>query len=267
MTKYALTAILAAYLLFLTCCSKKHEGLRIAASAVPHAEMLEFVKPDLELKGIHLDIVVMDDYNIPNRALTHQEVDANFFQHAPFLNAQIEQFHYPIEGIAAIEIEPMGLYSKKINRLADLKDGSIIAIPNDPTNEARALLLLKQQGWIELNNPANLQATSINIVANPKKIIFLELDAAMLPRTLEDADIAVLNTNYALAAGFAPLTDALALEDKHSTYANILVIRKGDAHRADIQALKEALTSEKMENFILSRYQGAVLPAFEAATK
>ncbi len=262
MNKYALSLVLAASLLLLFSCSKKPHGLRVAASSVPHAEMLEHIKSDLKAQQIDLDIIVTDDYNTPNRALANQEIDANFFQHTPFLNAQIEQFHYPIQSIASIEIEPMGIYSKKIHSFAELKDGSLVAVPNDPTNEARALLLLQKQGLIELDDPSNLNATEINISKNPKKLKFLEIDAAMLPRTLEDAELAVVNTNYALAAGFSPLTDAIVLEDPNSPYTNILVVRKGDENRLDIQALKAALTSEKMKDFILSRYQGAVLPAF-----
>ena len=262
MIKHTLALIFCLVLLLNNSCSNKPHGLRVAASAVPHAEMLEFIESEMEAQGFPLEIIVTDDYNTPNRALASKEIDANFFQHAPFLDAQIEQFHYPIESIAQIEIEPMGLYSKKLSALSQLKTGAVVALPNDPTNEARALLMLQNQGWIELDNPANRQATPINIVKNPKDLKFLEIDAAMLPRTLEDADLAVINTNYALAAGFNPLSDALALEDAESPYANILVIRQGDESRSDIQALKAALTSAKMKDFILSRYRGAVLPAF-----
>ena len=263
MIKYTFALILTAYLLILPGCSQKQPSLRVAASSVPHAEMLEFLKPDLKAEGIDLEIIVTDDYNLPNQALANKEVDANFFQHTPFLQAQIEQFHYPIQSIAKIQIEPMGIYSKKVRSLSELKDRAIVALPNDPTNEARALMLLQKQDLIELDDPNNLHATEMNISQNPKKLKFLEIDAAMLPRTLEDADIAVVNTNYALAAGLSPLTDALVLEHSDSPYSNILVIRKGDEYRLEILALKALLTSEKMKNFILSRYQGAVLPAFD----
>jgi D-methionine transport system substrate-binding protein len=251
-------------LLFLLpgCSSKSKSGLKVAATPVPHAQMLEFVKPDLKAQGIDLIVIVTDDYNMPNRALADHEIDANFFQHLPFLDEQIKQFHYPIESIAKIEIEPMGIYSKKIHSLADLKKGSTISLPNDPSNEARALLLLQAEKLIELDRADNLQATVLNITKNPKQLRFIEVDAAMVPRSLDDVDAAVINTNYALEAHLSPMKDALVLENKESPYANILVVRSEDAERADIQALKAAMTSEKMRDFILKTYQGAILPSF-----
>jgi D-methionine transport system substrate-binding protein len=226
-------------LLVLANCTKHKEGLRVAATAVPHAEMLEYIAPDLKAQGIDLVIVVTEDYNLPNRALAEKEVDANFFQHTPYLDAQVEHFHYRIENYANIEIEPMGLYSKKFHNLSELKT---IAIPNDPSNGARALALLEKQGL--------------------KNIKLIEIDAAMLPRTLDDVDGAVINTNYALSAGFSPLRDALALESADSPYANIIAIRTGEETRPEIIALKEAMTSEKMRLFIEEKYKGAIAPAF-----
>lgn len=249
-------------LLLLGCSSKPKNGLTVAATPVPQAQMLEFVKSDLKAQGIDLIIVVTNDYNMPNRALASKEVDANFFQHIPFMDEQIKQFHYPITSIAKIEIEPMGIYSKKINSLSDLQDGATIAVPNDPTNEARALLLLQAHNIIQLDSSSNLQATILNIKDNPKHIKFLEVDAAMLPRTLEDVDAAAINTNYALEAKLSPTKDALVLEGKDSPYANVIVVREGDENRPDIQALKTAMTSEKMKEFIIQKYKGAVLPAF-----
>jgi D-methionine transport system substrate-binding protein len=248
--------------LFFSGCSDSKNGLKVAASAVPHAQMLEFVKPDLKSQGIDLIIIVTDDYNMPNRALADGEIDANFFQHIPFLEAQIKEFHYPIESLAKIEIEPMGLYSKKIHALSELKDGSAIAIPNDPTNEARALLLLQNHGIIELKDPKNLHSTVASILKNPKRIKFIEVDAAMLPRVLDDVEAAAITTNYALQANLSPIKDALVLESKDSPYVNIIAIRVGDENRPDIQALKAAMTSEKMREFILKTYKGAILPAF-----
>lgn len=263
MIKYYSSAACAVILLLLvSCSSESKDGLKVAATPVPHAQMLEFIKPELKAQGIDLVIIVADDYNIPNRALANGEVDANFFQHIPFLEEQIKQFNYPIESIAKIEIEPMGIYSKKIRKLNDLKENATIAIPNDPTNEARALLLLQAQGLIRLDDSKNLNATALNIKRNTKNIKFIEVDAAMLPRTLEDVDAAVINTNFALQAQLSPQKDALALEGKDSPYANILTIRTGDENRADIQALKAAMTSEKMREFIKQKYQGAIQPAF-----
>lgn len=254
--------IVLACLLLITGCSNGEKGLKVAASSVPHAELLEFAKPDLKEQGINLVIVVTDDYNIPNRALADGEVDANFFQHRPFFDAQVTAFHYPLEVLAPIEIEPMGLYSKKITDLSTLREKAIVAIPNDPSNEARALLILQKEGLIQLNRPDDPHATLLNIINNPKNLSLIEVDAAMLPRALDDVDLAAINTNFALQAGLNPLEDALAIESKDSPYANVLVIRKGDDKREDIQALKRAMTSEKMKEFILKKYNGAILPAF-----
>jgi D-methionine transport system substrate-binding protein len=232
------------------------------ATPIPHAQMLEFVKPDLKSQGIELNILVIDDYNIPNRALNSHEIDANFFQHLPYLEDLIKQFHYKIASIAKVEIEPIGIYSKKIKSLSELQQNNVIAIPNDPTNEARALLLLQEHGIIELDNPNNLQATVLNITSNPRHLKFIEVDAAMLPRTLEDVSAAAINTNFAMSAGLSPLNDALVLESKDSPYANVIAVCIEDENRPDIQALKTAMTSDKMRAFILETYKGAILPAF-----
>ncbi|MEI8125240.1 MAG: MetQ/NlpA family ABC transporter substrate-binding protein [Parachlamydiaceae bacterium] len=260
MNNFILAALACA--LLTGCTSESEQGLRVAASSVPHAQMLEFVKPDLKTQGVNLIIIVSDDYNIPNRALASHEVDANFFQHDPFLQEQIRQFHYPIESIATIQVEPMGIYSKKIKSLSELQENSIVALPNDPTNEARALRLMQSNGLIELNDANNLQSTILDIKKNPKHLKFIEVDAAMVPRTLEDVDAAAINTNYALEAHLSPLEDALVIEGKDSPYANIIVIRIGDEKRSDIMLLKKSMTSEKMRQFILKKYKGAVVPAF-----
>lgn len=222
-----------------SCSSTPKNGLKVAATPVPHAQMLEFVKPDLKAQGIDLIIITTDDYNMPNRALASKDVDANFFQHIPFMDMQIKEFHYPIQSIGKIEIEPMGIYSKKIKSLSELQDYATIAVPNDPSNEGRALLLLQQHGVIKLDRPNNLDATILNISENPKHIKFIEVDAAMLPRSLQDVDAAAINTNYALEANLSPIKDALVLEDKNSPYANIIAVRIGDENRPDIQALKQ----------------------------
>ncbi len=230
---------------------------------MPHAQLLEFVKPDLEKEGIHLQIMISNDYNIPNRALAEFEVDANFFQHIPFLNEQIKEFGYKIENFAAIEIEPMGIYSKKIHSLADLADGDTIAIPSDPTNEARALLLLQSNGLIQLKNSSDFNATPLDILSNPKNLQFREIDAAILPRSLDDVAAATINMNYVLETTLSPKKDALALENpKDSPYANVIAIRIGEENRPDLNAVKRAMTSEKMRQFILDTYKGAVIPAF-----
>ncbi len=246
----------------LTGCAKAKNGFKVAATPVPHAEMLEFIKPDLKAQNIDLEIIVTSDYNMPNRALADKEIDANFFQHIYFMNEQINQFHYKIESLASVEIEPMGIYSKTMKSLSELKKGSIIAIPNDPTNEARALLLLQKQGIITLRNGNNVNVTVMDIMSNPKGVKFQEVDASMLPRSLQDVDAAAINTNYALEAGLIPSKDALALEGKDSPYVNIIAIRVGDEARPEIVALKAAMTSDKMRDFILQKFKGEVIPAF-----
>ncbi len=262
MIKNTFTFISTALLLLTGCSSNTKNSLKVAATPVPHAQMLEFIQPDLKQQGIDLVIITTDDYNMPNRALAEKEVDANFFQHIPYLDLQIKEFHYSIQNFGKVEIEPMGIYSKKVKSLADLKDGAVIAIPNDPSNEGRALLLFQSQNLIQLDDPNNLKATVLNISQNPKHLKFIEVDAAMVPRSLQDVDAAAINTNYALQAGLNPLKDALVLEGKDSPYANIIAIRIGDQNRLDLEAFKTAMTSEKMREFILKKYQGAVFPAF-----
>lgn len=260
--KTRLILALLSLLAFLsTGCSKSENRLRVAATSVPHAEMLSFIQDDLAKKGVNLEIVVVEDFNTPNRALADKEVDANFFQHAPFLRYQAKEFGYPIESFAKIHLEPLGLYSTKVKSLADLKQKASIAIPNDPTNEARALILLNKAGLITLDNPNNLKATILNIKSNPKEIHFEEIDAAMLPRTLPDVDAAIINSNFALQAHL-PHDEVLVQEDRTSPYANIIAIRKGDENRPELIALKEAMTSEKMRRFIKEKYKGAIVPAF-----
>lgn len=243
-------------------CSKKEDKntLKVAASPVPHAQMLKFIKPELERQGINLDIIEVDDYNIPDRSLSEKEVDANFFQHVPFMEAQIENFGYEIECYARIHLEPMALYSLKLKSLKDLPDGATISLPNDPTNEYRALSILVSQGLITLRQEGNLQATVSDIQTNPKKLKFREIDAALLPRTLREVDAAAIPTNFALQIDLNPTRDALAIESNDSPYANIIAIRTGDAQDVRLEALKKAMLSEKMKEFILKEYKGAIIP-------
>lgn len=240
--------------------SNTSHQLTVVATAVPHAEILEQIKPDLKAKGIDLQIIVVDDYNTPNRSLADGEVDANFFQHLPFLTLQNDEFNYHLEALAMVHVEPMGLYSKKITSLKDLRQGSVVVIPNDPTNEARALALLEKAGLIELNRH-DVNTTVHNISDNPLKLKFNEIDSPLLARTLDDAVLAAITTNFALQANLYP-KDALAQEDKESLFANIVAVRQGEANREEIQALKEALHSDKVRNFIIDHYKGAIIPAF-----
>lgn len=247
--------------MFCGCSHSKKKTLKIAATPVPHGEMIAQITSEMNEEGFPIEVILTEDYNMPNRALASFEIDANFFQHLPFLEEQIHQFHYPLETLASIELEPLGIYSKKIKTLGSLKSGAKVALPNDPTNESRALLLLQKEGLIELSSNS-IHATLLQIKSNPHELSFIELDAAMLPRTLDDVDIAVINTNYALGAGFSPHEEALALESRDSLYANILVIRQGETERPDLQALKKWMTSAKMRDFIQKKYKGAILPTF-----
>jgi D-methionine transport system substrate-binding protein len=251
------------FALAITSCNKHEHVLKIAATPVPHAELLTFIKPELEKEGIHLKIVEVDDYNLANRLLAEKQVDANFFQHLPFLEEQNHRFGYHLVPLVAVHIEPLGIYSEKVTSIQDVRERGIIAIPNDPTNEARALTLLQEVGLIKLKTQAPGHLTTIyDIEENPKQLKFQEVDAAFLPRSLADVDLAVIPANYALQAHLNPEKDALALEPSDSPYANIVAVREGDEHKEDLQKLKEALTSEKMRTHILEKYKGAIIPAF-----
>nr|WP_207648351.1 MetQ/NlpA family ABC transporter substrate-binding protein [Lutispora thermophila] len=242
---------------------EKAEGvLKVGATPVPHAEILEVVKPILEQKGIKLEIVVFDDYVQPNTALADKEIDANFFQHQPYLDNFNTERGLNLVSLAKVHVEPLGLYSKKIKNISELKDGSTIAIPNDATNNARALLLLQANGIIKLKDGGSITSSELDVVENPKNIKFEAVEAAQLPRVLEDVDAAIINTNFAIPAGLNPIRDALIIEDGSSPYANILVIRQGDESRQELKELAKALNSTEVKSFIQEKYEGAVIPAF-----
>ena len=248
----------AAISLFLTGCGDK-EGrkvLTIQASSSPHREILEFVRPDLEKEGIFLKIVTVDDYNIPNRALAEKEIDANFFQHKPFLEEQSKYFGYELKILSDVHIEPMGLYAK--NGWDKIRAGGVITLPSDPTNEGRALSLLSKAGIITLKEGV-INPTVLDIIENPYGCTFKEVDAAFISRTWDEVAAAVIPTNYALLAGLHPLQDALLLEDGSSLYVNVVTVRKEDAEREDLAALKKHLESDKTKSYIESTYQGAVV--------
>jgi len=268
MKKLIKVILVLSLFLFLTGCAKtpadKEEltKLVVGATPVPHSEILNEIKEDLKAKGIQLEIKEFTDYITPNTALKDKQIDANFFQHQPYLDSFTEDSYKDLVSVAGVHIEPMGGYSTKIKALDELTEGATVAIPNDSTNEGRALILLAKQGLITLKDPTNLAATPIDIVSNPKKLKFAELEAAQLPRALADVELAVINTNYALEAKLNPMEDNLFIEDNESPYVNILVAREDNKDSKEIQALIEALQSEKVENFILTKYQGAVVPAF-----
>lgn len=236
--------------------------LVVGATPEPHAAILEAIKPQLEKEGINLEVKVINDYVIPNTSLEEKELDANFFQHQPYLDEFNSQRGTNIISTVKVHVEPMGLYSSKIKSLDELADGATISIPNDPTNGGRALLLLQKQGLITLKEGAGLTATDKDIEKNDKNLKFELLDAAQLPRTLEDVDASVINTNYALEAKLNPTQDAIVIEDKDSPYANLLATREDLKDDERIKALEKALNSEEAKKFIEETYKGAVVPAF-----
>jgi D-methionine transport system substrate-binding protein len=242
----------------------KNDGrkLRIGASPVPHAEILELVKEDLKKSDVELEIIEFTDYITPNIALNESQIDANFFQHAPYLENFVRERKLNLVSLTAIHIEPMGLYSEKIKNVDELQDGAIVAIPNDPINEGRALLLLQTNNLIELRPEAGLECVPADIISNPKNLQFKELEAAQLPRALADVDAAIINGNYAVEAKLNPTKDALLLENADSPYVNVIAIRGNAKDDPRFQALVKALKSEKVRNYILQKYNGGVIPAF-----
>ena len=238
------------------------EKLTVAASPVPHAEILEFVKPILAKEGVDLEVKVFSDYIQPNVQVSEKRLDANFFQHQPYLDEYNKNRGTHLVSVVGVHLEPFGAYSKKIKNINELKQGATVAIPNDPTNEGRALLLLQQQGLIKLKNPTDITATPASIISNPKGLKFKPLEAAMLPRVLDQVDLALINTNFALQAGLVPTRDALFIEDKKSPYVNILVARPDNQNSPAMKKLAAALTSPETKQFIEKKYQGAIIPAF-----
>lgn len=234
--------------------------IKIGATPVPHVEILEVAKPLLKEKGFNLEIVEFTDYVTPNIAVDEGELDANFFQHLPYLKKFNQTKGTKLVKTVNVHLEPMGLYSKKIKSLSELKNKATIAVPNDPTNESRALDILVKNDLLTFNN-VELK-TAIDIKNNPKNIKIEELDAPQLPRVLDEVDAAIINTNYALAAGLNPLNDAIIIESKDSPYANILVVKEGNENKASIKALNQVLNSQEIKKFIRDKYKGAIIEAF-----
>ena len=238
------------------------DKLTVAATAVPHAEILEFVKPVLAKEGVDLEVKVFTDYVQPNVQVAEKRLDANFFQHKPYLDEFNKGKGTNLVSVVGVHVEPFGAYSTRIKKLADLKSGAVVAIPNDPTNGGRALLLLDKAKVIKLKNPSNILATPKDIASNPKNLKFKELEAATLPRVLDQVDLALINTNYALEAKLNPTKDALVIEGADSPYVNFLVAREDNKNSDAIKKLAAALTSPEVKAFIEKKYNGAVLPAF-----
>lgn len=258
---------IALFTVLLTGCGKTDNNtLKVGASVTPHAEILKAASNILAEKGFTLEIIEYNDYVIPNIAADSGELDANYFQHLPYLTNFNEENGTKLVSVAAIHYEPFGIYPGKTKSLDQLPDGATIAVPNDGTNEARALLLLEAQGLIKLREGVSFTATVLDIESNPKNLVIKEIEAAQLARALPDVDLAVINGNYAIEAGLNVGKDALAVEDKDSeaaqTYANIVAVKEGNENSKAIKALIEALQSEEVRNFINEKYDGAVIPIF-----
>ncbi|MDR2094598.1 MAG: MetQ/NlpA family ABC transporter substrate-binding protein [Treponema sp.] len=235
--------------------------LVVGATPVPHAELLNLVKDDLAAQGITLTVREFTDYVTPNTALIAGDLDANYFQHIPYLGSN-EEWEAKLASAFGVHVEPLGLYSNRLKNAGELKDGASVAIPNDPTNGGRALLLLQSAGIIGLKPGAGLTATPQDIAVNPKNLRFRELEAAQLPRSLGDVDAAVINGNYALEAGLNPVRDSLVLEGADSPYVNIVVVQKGKENDPRILALSQALRSQKVKDYINKTWAGSVVAVF-----
>jgi len=242
--------------------AQKPVTLKVGANPIPHADLLNLVKADLLAQGIKLEIVEITDYVTPNLLLAEKQLDANFFQHTPYLNNFAAERKLALEPAGQVFVAPLGLYSRKYKKLNDLPVGAVITIPNDPTNEARALILFQNKGLIKLAAGSGLKATIRDITENPKKFQFKEIEAPQLPRTLDDAAAAVINGSFATQAGFYPSRDNLMIEGAESPYPNILATRKGDADDWRVVALLKALQSEKVRQYLENNYNGSFVPAF-----
>ncbi|MEB0205037.1 MetQ/NlpA family ABC transporter substrate-binding protein [Pseudomonas sp. CCC3.1] len=240
-----------------------HAGdLSVAATPVPHAEILEFVKPALAKEGVNLKVKVFTDYIQPNVQVAEKRLDANFFQHQPYLDEFNKAKGTNLVSVASVHLEPLGAYSSKYKKLDELKDGATVVIPNDATNGGRALLLLNKAGLIKLKDSNNILSTPKDIVENKKNLKFRELEAATIPRVLTQVDLALINTNYALEAKLDPAKDALVIEGSDSPYVNILVARPDDKDSEDMKKLVAALHTPEVKAYILEKYKGAIVPAF-----
>ncbi|MAX90060.1 MAG: methionine ABC transporter substrate-binding protein [Pseudomonas sp.] len=254
--------LLAAFAAVAAFSAQAADELNVAATAVPHAEILEFVKPQLTEQGVDLNVKVFTDYVQPNIQVSEKRLDANFFQHQPYLDEFNKGKGTELVSVAGVHIEPFGAYSSKHKSLDELPKGATVVIPNDATNGGRALLLLQKAGVITLKDGAGITATPKDIAENPKNIKIRELEAATLPRVLTQVDLALINTNYALEAKLNPTEDALFIEGNDSPYVNILVARPDNKDSAAMQKLIKALHSEEVKQFINEKYKGAVVPAF-----
>jgi D-methionine transport system substrate-binding protein len=238
--------------------SASAETVKIGVTPGPHARIMEKVKAIAAKDGLDIQILEFSDYVVPNQALADGDLDANSFQHQPYLDNQARDRGYDLVSVAKTVIYPMGIYSKTLKTLVELPEGAKIAVPNDPTNGGRALLLLQAQGVIKLKEGAGLKASPLDLVDNTRKYQIMELDAAQLPRSLDDVSIAVINTNYATEAGLDPIKDPIAREAVESPYANVIVVRKADADKPWVAKLVKAYQNDEVKSFIQQSVKGTV---------
>ncbi len=238
------------------------EDIKVGVSPGEHAEIMEEVAKVAAPKGLNIKVVEFSDYVVPNQALADGDIQANSFQHVPYLDNQMKDRGFDLKVVGTTITTPMGVYSHHLKALADLKDGATVGIPNDPTNGGRALLVLQQLGVIKVAPEAGLKPTVLDVTENPKKLKFQELDAAQLPRSLADLDAALINTNYAIASGLNPKTDAIAMESADNPYVNVIVVKNGDQDKPWVKELVESYHSPEVKKFIEDKYHGTVLTSW-----
>ncbi len=253
-------ALLVALALFVVSCGKG-EKLKVGATPVPHGEFLKLVKDDLKKQGVDLEIVQFNDYILPNKALADKSIDANFFQHVPYMEDFAKRNNIPLVSVGNVHLEPMALYSKKIKNIKDLKPNDTLIIPNDPTNGGRALILLDKAGIIKLKDNKKLDSTIKDIASNPKKIKIVTLSNEQIAPRLVEVAGAIINSNFAINAGVTK-NEIILQEDKNSPYANVVTVLKGNENDPRIQKLMKALQSEKVKKYIEEKYEGRIIPAF-----
>ncbi len=258
MKKFIIAAAIAAF----AAGSAFAEDIKVGVTPGEHAQIMEKVAEIAKTKGLNIEIVEFSDYVVPNQALADGDIQANSFQHQPYLDNQIADRKFDLVSIGTTITTPMGVYSKKVKSLDELKDGATVAIPNDPTNGGRALLVLASKGLIKFKENPGIKVTMADIIDNPKNIEFAEIDAAQLPRSLEDVDAAVINTNYAMEAGLHPKTDAIAIEGEKSPYANVIVVRTADKDAPWAKTLVESYHDESIRKFINEEFKGALIPSW-----
>jgi len=258
--KLTAAAVLAAAL---TGQALANEKIKIGVTPGAHEEVMEQVVKVAAKKGLDIEIISFSDYVIPNQALDDGDLQANSFQHKPYLDNQIKDRGYDLSVVGYNILTPMGIYSDKIKSLDELAEGAEVGIPNDPTNGGRALLVLQSEGLIKVDPAAGLSVSPLDVIENPKNIKFVELDAAQLPRSLADLDASAINTNYALEAGLNPIKDSIAIEGNDSPYANVIVTRTQDKDAPWVKTLVESYHDDSIREFIETKYEGSVLPVFK----